>query len=595
MIVADVWKNISDTLGTCNEEYLYAILSEAIELGSNKGLYDPLIGYLRTTVGADNYVYLPRDVDSIIRINIDGNPSFSRDRLFEFSLNTDGTATGDTVGFTWDDRVTSPLQRTLDAPRTFAAVAVNSADNGKKITIYGLDASNREIEEELTISDVETQGSVSFSEVTRVVKDETEYPVSLVGDDALEYAFFYPEDVDPFYRRIRVSKADSVLRIMYRKATFKVSRQSDFIPLHHRMAVVMFCKAAKHYRDDNFDLAMACETQGHKMLEERQAALSSALTAAQHDKVTATNQNIGVIEGVVVADIYDEACEIVGAAGRKKVYDAISEAVKLLRDQALWDADLGFVDIAVQNTGKVTIPRYADVILSVASCCGPLVMQNKWHQFHIGGSGMGGNCMAWQRLPDVVTVNQIDEPTTLEAWASDLTDNGKKVTVYGTDENGITRVEELSVHNLTPVPGVIKFASITRIQKEESEGFITLYQTGSDGKMMGHYYPDELEPNYAQIKVGMKSGCVSIAYRKRQFKISSMQDFINTKSRQAILLAMRGIEAMKQDVQSGSAFIEQAISILSAEQANRNAGDMPTMQIDPYVSPGIGNQSIEFC
>lgn len=602
MIVADVWKSVSDTLGTCDEDYLYDILSSAVELGSNKGLYDPLIGYLHTVSGSDNMVYLPREVDSIIKINIDGKPSFTRDRLFEFSLGTDGTVEGDTIGFTWDDRVTSPIQKTLVAPTSFGARAINPVDDGKEIRLFGIDDDGREVEEILTIQSVAPTQSVNlFSRINRIVKDETEYPVSLIDWDNEEYAYLYPDDVDPFYRAIRVSKSSAHLRIIYRKAYFKLSKPSDFIPLHHKMAVVMLCKAVKAYRDDNFDLAMACEEKGYTMLEERQASLSSALTAAMKDRVTATNQNIGVVEGIVVADIYDEAVEIGGNVGRQRIFDNITSAVKMLKDQALWDAELGFAHLATSDDGtSVVLPRYVDIVLAITEACGPIPMVNKWFAFHVGGTGNCVSCCTWQRTSDVVTINEVkrSNPLRLGVQALNPSDSGKEVTIYGLDDKGISAEETIVAGSPTPVYGSIKFSRIDRVSKQESDGFIRLFQVNDDmteGALLGYYYPDELEPNYARIKISRRAQGVKMAFRRRQIKITGMQDFIMLRSREAILLTLRGIEAMKTDLPAGQAYIAAAVELLSAEQASRNPGDTPSLQIDPELTGTLGGGSIEFC
>jgi hypothetical protein len=83
-------------------------------------------------------------------------------------------------------------------------------------------------------------------------------------------------------------------------------------------------------------------------------------------------------------------------------------------------------------------------------------------------------------------------------------------------------------------------------------------------------------------------------YSKRTLKITSLNDFINLKSRQAILLTLRSVEAMKTDVKAGESFRQAAIMLLSEEQAASNPGDTPTIQIDGFTSGGLSSfESIE--
>lgn len=600
MLVSDIYESLSDALGTCEESYLFAVLSEGIELGANKGLYDPLIGYLSVTSGADNMVYLPRDVDVPIRINIDGNPSYSRDRLFEFSLNTDGTVTGDQVGWSWDDRGDYAIQKTLTTATKFAAKASNAADNAKTITVYGLDANNNEISETLTLAvSSPTVGAVEFSSVTRIVKPITSYYIELVDASSTVYARYYPDETDPKCRRIRVSKASSSLRIMYRRRTYKITSQSDFLPLHHRLAIILLCKAAKHYRDSNYEAAIATEEQATRMLNERQSALSEAAKAAQYDSIPATGLDIGVVEGIVVGDIYDEACEIAGLVGRQQVFDKITSAVEMLRNVGLWDADIGYVDLAVSGE-YVTLPRYINRVLSINILGRPTIMRNKWFQFHLGGLGRcKPHGAIWDNFGDVITINPIETPLRLGAIAEDAADAGKTIKVYGVDDSGLVKTEVITATSGAIAPGSIKFAKIHRIEKESSLSFIRLFQvTDADAEstQLGYYYPDELEPRYQRIRIGSKNAeSIRMLYRKRQDRISSMTDFINLKSRQAILLAMRSIEATKKDPAQGEQFRQAAIRLLSEEQAASNPGDTPTLQVEPHTSGLLSaDQSFEW-
>jgi hypothetical protein len=606
MIVSDIYQKVVNILGNSDSSYVYSIISDAIELGANKGLYDPLIGYLKITVGTDNLVYLPRDVEVPIRINVDSNPAFFHDRFFEFQSNTDGTPTGDTLGYTWDERTPCALQKTIaDTGMTFKAFGFSASDNGKTVTLYGTDINGQTQSEVLTIHNATpTAGTVTWADVAAAYNGATAGTVSIKGaTDTLLYALYAIGDVEPKFRRIRVSKAGATLRVMYRRRTFKVSAQTDYIPLHSELSLVMFCKAVKLNLEDAYDAAQEAEKQAVRFLEEKQATIDSAKAAAQNEIIPTTNRNIGVADAVIVGDIYDEACDIFGQIGRAQLFDRITSAIEILQNAAQWDASIGYCNIVTDSSSYfVTLPRYVDRILALTVNSLPMLMRNKWFEFSLSGNGSNDNLArptTWDNYGDTLIVNPIDSttPLRLAAICDDASDDGVSVTVYGLDDSGnILRTSGndglVITANTALMPTTIKVSQITLIAKGASNSFIRLVQVnadGSEGTLLGYYHPDELYPRYQRIRIGAKGATVRIRYRKRDSKVKSLTDFINLRSRTAILLALRALKAMKDDPGAGEEYRQNAIKLLSEEQAINNPAEAGGLNIDQYVFGGVSS------
>ena len=102
MLVADIIDDAKEALGFGQQEKIFSRLTDAIEVLANKGSWEPLLAYVMIPVSNSNYVYLPDSVEVPLRITIDGNPSFSRGRMYEFTMNGPGTF-DERVDWSWED------------------------------------------------------------------------------------------------------------------------------------------------------------------------------------------------------------------------------------------------------------------------------------------------------------------------------------------------------------------------------------------------------------------------------------------------------------------------------------------------------------
>lgn len=511
--VKDIIDEVSEVTGTCQQAINFQAITRAVQLLANKKLIDPLQGYLDITADESFHIALPRDVKTVLKVNINNNPSFARSRLFEFGMNTEGTVEGEEVGWSWADRLYSPIQNEKNLPGPLAYKLTASADNGKTCIVKGLDEEGREITETLTGSESSpTPGAKLFHKILSISRDETSAEALLWCNGENVIAQFYGDEVTPSYRVIKLSKKTVTVRIYFRREFFKVTGLNDVLPMQSAMAVIHAARAVRFYANDEDDKAMKAEEKAVQWLKEEQEAREENNVLSDATEVqTPLDATINVREGIIVRDVYDVASSIFGPIGRGKLFDKITTAVETLANKAHWDAGLGYVDLQLgdrtqivnscgkKGTGLFILPRFVEAPVAIILCKHGIMPRNQWFEFNMNGGRKAnfsdpgtwdhaGETPLCQLIPiDADTKKPV--PTKFVAIPNNETDDGTEVRIFGfeLDGNGIER--EVWRENkrgwLCPCttdandPGAIApaFVRIERITKGESVDYIKLYAT----------------------------------------------------------------------------------------------------------------------
>ncbi len=298
MLVRDILDDCKEVFGQCPNAMLYRRLSQAVRMLANSGgtLWDGLIGYMDIAVDTNtSTVTLPRDVLTPIQVNFDDRPTFPRDRWFEFHVNGVGGGTALEYNGAWDDKGFYPTMRTLSATVQLTAIS-SGVETGKTITIFGKDADDREISETLTLNFVTAPVTVkSFKQIDRIDKDVTTNVLKLYeyisGSPATLVGWYYSNETDPQYRRIRVSASTSIT-MLYRRRTVDLTSEDDYIPLENPLAVIQAARAV-HYRYRG-------------MIAEAQAAQKDAVSLLEDEQDSRNVNNSTVAPQVLNFSSYNE-------------------------------------------------------------------------------------------------------------------------------------------------------------------------------------------------------------------------------------------------------------------------------------------------
>lgn len=285
MILArDILPEARRILGACSQETLLSRLSDATEILANKADFDPLLGWVDIVTSAGKVVTLPREVETVLALNISGQPSFPRDRWAEFHLNGRGSDCSDSCVFFWDDKGDVPIFRDPTATVRLYGIVENPQDLTAELWVYGYDENDQKIFSTVAGETVEgyrvtlTDGLVVldptaplFKKITAVRKGVTKGFVRLVAyeDGAItgtDIGLYEPFETEPQYRRIILSTSACWVRIQYRKKVFRLRSDTDYIPLHSRYAVLLMLKSLEKLDKDRIEEAEAYERKAVQML-----------------------------------------------------------------------------------------------------------------------------------------------------------------------------------------------------------------------------------------------------------------------------------------------------------------------------------------
>ncbi len=292
--VSDIWADAEDVFGSCSEALLYRNVNDSIELLANKGDWTPLLAVL-DICAQGQCVALPAEVDTPLAATIDGVPALPRNELFRFHLNGPGERCGH-VGWAWENSGWHPTMRDLVNPSRVIAVVERSEDNSAELWVFGKDRKGNPIRTEVSSGvfvdgyqvptfrgyAIPDQNAPEFGSITGVCKAVTKGRIRLATvnwnpstGEGLLLGDYLPNETIPGYRRIRLSREADWARVFFRRRTFKVSSQTDFIPLHNRLALVLAMRAVRAYRDRaSLGEAMSWEANAVRMLTEREDVIA---------------------------------------------------------------------------------------------------------------------------------------------------------------------------------------------------------------------------------------------------------------------------------------------------------------------------------
>lgn len=626
MVVSEIYPSVKAIIGNCSDDVLFEILSDAVEALANKGLWDPLQVYADFTVSSGNTIFLPEWIEHPIRININGNPSFTRGRLFEFKQNTDGTKLGESLGWTWDDRGEFPYQVEPTGTFQVRATALDA------VRVYGVDALNREVFD--TAGDpgylaTNALAGPTFAKITAIHKFKTTGYVEVFAGTT-QIGSYEPREYDPLYRKIKLSKNSAAVRMLFRRKTYRIQSLNDWIPLSSALAIKLMVQAVLRWRKgQEADVAAVFQQQAQALLEEEQNSRNAFVEIGSgSETLTDTNQTYLTRQAVVVGDIYDEASKIVGPVGRTKLFDSISDGVELLANKSNWDGLTGWIDVCSANfykdyrcgrnslgcscsssapTGsgncQFTLPDFVETVLKVNINGIPALPQHKWFEFHMNGPG-GTEIYSdwtWRDRGDYPTYREVNGPSQLFVELDTALDNNKQVRVYGygiyageTEEKILMQDGEEGIvlpaiyGSPIPDPTLPLVTRITRVVKEETTGYVRITAlTGTTGTQIAMMFPWEVEPSYRRIELGITADWVRVLFRKKTMRVRYMTDIIPLYSKMAIIMAIRAVEAYKKGSYDDATAAEStALRLLEEEQESRNPQINIPIEVDMTTAPG---------
>lgn len=148
MFVSQIFEECAEILGTTDESKIFRKIQQAVATLMESGHWTHSVADVDVCTGWDRCsITLPRNIDVPLAVNIDGSPTYFRNRLFQYHVNKGGMF--NSVEWAWDDRGYVATLMDIIQPSQLVAVAELENDVGKTIRVLGTDQNNRTLRSQL--------------------------------------------------------------------------------------------------------------------------------------------------------------------------------------------------------------------------------------------------------------------------------------------------------------------------------------------------------------------------------------------------------------------------------------------------------------
>lgn len=308
MFVSDVINDAKRIFGICDTGILFGRITEAVDVLSSHGDFDPLLGYADICTDG-RFVSLPREIETLLAVNIGGKPSVARDQLFSFHYNGPGDCGWqEDCHLSWTDLGKYPTFRDIKCPSKIIAFVDNVEDEGKEVWVYGYDDRGLEVRTQVgsewkrgylvpTVYGyaIPASDAPSFSKVTAIRKEVTTGSIRVSSFDNSTFtgtllAVLDWEDEESQYRRMQLSRnCGSWVRVFFRRRVFKIRGLEDPLPVMSKTALVMMFRALFAY--DNQSLG---EGEGYEATAARLETQKQLTTNPPTQTPIQVNDNVTV-------------------------------------------------------------------------------------------------------------------------------------------------------------------------------------------------------------------------------------------------------------------------------------------------------------
>lgn len=313
-LVEDVYDEAKKIIGSCDDAKLFRWLGDAVSLICNKADLEGWKGYLdicSSGCGCDDrsrcprgiycgkrVISMPREVETVIGVNIQGKPALGYGSLFNFHLNGPGDCgPGNCLQFSWMDGGDFHVTyRDLVIPAKLVAYTSTKEDNGKTFIVYGFDTNGQVLRHQINgvwangalipmiygyaIPDVDAP---TISRITGIYKAPTVGGVRLStiddgGTTGVLLSVLEPDETLPQYRRIIINRPAKWVRIAYMKTNPLFYSRADHVTLRSRRGLLCAVQAVKHYSDNQLADAHGFEADAARMEIEAQQKVEATGT-----------------------------------------------------------------------------------------------------------------------------------------------------------------------------------------------------------------------------------------------------------------------------------------------------------------------------
>jgi hypothetical protein len=285
VIVNDIYEDLKKILGACSLPDLYGKVTDSVNLLANTGEFDPLFGVVDICV-TNRLITLPREVYTVLAVNLGGCPAVGRDVMFQFHINGPGECK-DTRKLAWRNYGMVPAYRPMQRPGKLVAYLTEQDDEGAELWVYGWDDNNQKLSTKKadgTVVDgyqiptiygyaLPDDNAPTISRIARFRKAKTVGSIRVSSFDAdsttgTQLGTFEYDETEPMYQQIKLETDVDWVRVAYKRRIYKVTSLQDQIPIPSPPAVKMMVHALKYYDEGNVAMGAGFEATARRFCDE---------------------------------------------------------------------------------------------------------------------------------------------------------------------------------------------------------------------------------------------------------------------------------------------------------------------------------------
>ncbi len=288
--VDDIYDEAVKIIGVCDDTKLFRWLGDSVSIIANKGDFEGWKGWIDICTSCDEgqCITMPREVGTVLAVNIGGHPTIGFGQLFNWHLNGPGDCRT-SCDWSWQDQGSwHSTYRDLITPSKLVAHVQNAEDNGAELVVQGYDVNGQVLRRfengvykngyrvptiyGLAVPDVDAP---VIARVTSVFKARTAGSIRLSTVDnsgltGVLLGIYEPDETTPQYRRIKINRSASWVRVAYMKKDPTFHSRYDHVPLSSRLALLLALEARKAYSARDLPVAHAFEADAARLELEAQ-------------------------------------------------------------------------------------------------------------------------------------------------------------------------------------------------------------------------------------------------------------------------------------------------------------------------------------
>lgn len=309
----------------------------------------------------------------------------------------------------------------------------------------------------------------------------------------------------------------------------------------------------------------------------------------------------------------DDRTTAIGSCNNERAYRIYSRASRLLADKGLSPGLVQEISICC-CAGFFTLPREVEQVLGIQVNSMAVIPRNEWFQYHISGPGDADYTPCG--YADILTQNACtardpDRPVNLALRVRSAQDANKMFRVGAWYENGEKAYSANSAGQMkegflmptifgalrTPA-GIDPVTKIDWISKEKFVDWCELYAVDPDTNeaisLLGKYAPDEIQPQYVRIRTTAEN-VVRVKFRRRNFDVTSEDDWIPVDNVDAFLLASRAVVKRDAEQYDAARWCEaEAERLLKETIRARRPGGIAPPQVT-VTATNFGSRGLHYC